>query len=41
MMDRKMMLVSEISTKQELDEMKAIVEIFVVGGRIRELAVSS
>ena len=38
MMDKKMMLVTEISTKDDLDEMKSILEIFVVNGRIRELA---
>jgi len=38
MLDRKMMLVTEITTKEELDEMKSIMEIFIVGNRIRQLA---
>ena len=38
MIERKMMLVTEISNKQEFDEMKEIMEIFAVRGRIRELA---
>jgi len=33
-----MMLVTEITTKEELDEMKSIMEIFIVGNRIRQLA---
>ncbi len=33
-----MIIVSEINTRQELDEMKSIMEVFVVNHRIRELA---
>lgn len=33
-----MMIASEINTRQELDEMKSIMEVFVVNHRIRELA---
>lgn len=33
-----MRIVSEIRTQQEFDEMKSIMEIFVVNNRIRELA---
>ena len=40
MIDKKMMLVTEINNKADLDEMKEIVEIFVVKGRIKELASS-
>ena len=36
--ERKMMLVTDISTKQEFDEMKDIMEIFVVNDRIKHLA---
>jgi len=32
-----MMVVTEINTRQELDEMKSIMEVFVVNQRIREL----
>jgi len=34
----KMKIVSEISSQQELDEMKAIMEIFIVNNRIKQLA---
>jgi hypothetical protein len=34
----KMKIVSEIRSQQELDEMKSIMEIFVVNNRIRQLA---
>ena len=37
MMDKKMMIVTEITSKQEFDDMKEIMEIFAVRGRIREL----
>jgi hypothetical protein len=33
-----MRIVSEIKNKQELDDMKLIMEIFIVNNRIRELA---
>ncbi|MEM2146058.1 MAG: hypothetical protein QW279_11905 [Candidatus Jordarchaeaceae archaeon] len=33
-----MKIVSEISTRAELDELKSIMEIFVINQRIRELA---
>jgi hypothetical protein len=33
-----MKIVSEVRTPQELDEMKSIMEIFVVNNRIRQLA---
>ena len=33
-----MKIVSEINTRQELDEMKSIMEVFVVNTRIRKLA---
>ena len=33
-----MKIVSEISSQQELDEMKAIMEIFIVNNRIKQLA---
>lgn len=33
-----MKIVSEIKSKQDLDEMKSIMEIFVVRNRIRQLA---
>ena len=36
--DKKMMMVSEITCKEELDEMKEIMEIFFVIQRIKELA---
>jgi hypothetical protein len=36
-----MKVASEISTRQELNELKSIMEIFVVKNRIRELARSS
>jgi|GEM_PF-3371557 acetolactate synthase small subunit len=38
MMERKMMLVTEISTKQEFDEMKEIMEIFAVRGWVMQIA---
>ena len=38
MLNKKMMMVTEITSKEELDEMKTILEIFVVKNRIRELA---
>jgi hypothetical protein len=37
-MVRTMKIVSEINTRQELDEMKSIMEVFVVNDRIRQLA---
>jgi len=33
-----MKLVSEVKTRQELDELKSVMEIFIVNNRIRELA---
>jgi len=33
-----MKVASEIRTRQELDELKAVMEIFIVNNRIRELA---
>ncbi len=36
-----MRVVTEINTRQELDEMKSIMEVFVVNHRIRELAHTS
>jgi len=33
-----MKIVSEISNQQELDEMKTIMEIFIVNNRIKQLA---
>ena len=33
-----MKIVSEVRTQQELDEMKSVMEIFVVNNRIKELA---
>lgn len=36
-----MRIVTEVSTRQELDEMKSVMEIFVVNDRIKELARSS
>lgn len=33
-----MMIVSEVTTQQELTEMKSIMEIFVVNNRVKELA---
>ncbi len=38
MMDKKMLLVTEINNKQEFDDMKEIMEIFAVNNRIKELA---
>ena len=35
---REMLVVSQINTQQELNEMKSIMEIFVVNTRIRQLA---
>jgi len=35
---KKMRIVSEINTKQELEDMKVIMEIFVVNNRIKQLA---
>jgi len=35
---KNMRLVSEVRTQQELDEMKSIMEIFVVNNRIKQLA---
>jgi len=35
---REMMVVSEIHSQQELNEMKDIMEIFIVNYRIKELA---
>ena len=39
--DKKLMVVTEISNKEEFEEMKAIVEIFAVTGRVRELALKT
>jgi len=39
--DKRMMMVSEITNKEELDEMKAIMEIFFVTGRVKELALQN
>jgi len=36
-----MKIVSEVQTQQEFDEMKAIMEIFVVNNRIRKLATTA
>jgi hypothetical protein len=33
-----MKIVSEVGSQQELDELKSIMEIFIVNNRIRELA---
>ncbi len=33
-----MKIVSEVRTQQEFDEMKAIMEVFVVNNRVRQLA---
>lgn len=33
-----MRIVSEINSRQELDELKSIMEIYIVNNRIRELA---
>ena len=33
-----MKIVSEINNRQELDELKSIMEIYIVNNRIRELA---
>ncbi len=33
-----MKIVSEVKTQQELDELKIVMEIFIVNNRIRELA---
>jgi hypothetical protein len=33
-----MRIVSEVTSQQELDEMKSVMEIFVVSNRIRQLA---
>jgi len=35
---RKMRIVSEVKTQQELNELKSVMEIFIVNNRIRELA---
>jgi len=35
---RNMMIVTEVKTQQELNEMKSVMEIFVVKNRVRELA---
>jgi len=35
---RKMKIVSEVKTRQELNELKSVMEIFIVNNRIRELA---
>jgi len=36
-----MKIVSEVGSQQELDELKAVMEIFVVNNRIKELAQSA
>ena len=33
-----MKIVSEVKTQQELDELKIVMEIFIVNNRVRELA---
>lgn len=33
-----MRIVSEVRTQQELDEMKSVMEIFVVSNRVKQLA---
>ncbi len=33
-----MKIVSEVKTRQELNELKSVMEIFIVNNRIRELA---
>jgi hypothetical protein len=33
-----MKIVSEVRTQQDLDELKSVMEIFIVNNRIRELA---
>jgi hypothetical protein len=35
---KEMLIVSQINTQQELNEMKTVMEIFVVNTRIRQLA---
>ena len=35
---KNMMIVSEVTTQQELTEMKSIMEVFVVNNRVKELA---
>jgi len=35
---RKMRIVSEVKTQQELNELKSVMEIFIVNNRIKELA---
>lgn len=39
--EKKLMVVTEIVNKEEFEEMKAIVEIFAVTGRVRELALKT
>jgi hypothetical protein len=39
--DKKLMVVTEITTKEEFEEMKNIVEIFAVTGRVRELVLKT
>jgi hypothetical protein len=36
-----MKIVSQVSTKQEFDEMKTVMEIFVVSSRIKQIADSA
>jgi hypothetical protein len=36
-----MKIVSEVNTQQELDELKVVMEIFVVNNRIKEIAHSA
>jgi hypothetical protein len=36
--NKKMKIVSEVNTRDEFDEIKAIMEIFVVNNRIKQLA---
>jgi len=36
-----MRIVSEVRTQQELDEMKSVMEIFVVNNRIKQLALNA
>jgi len=38
MVMRKMKIVSQVTTQQEFDEMKTVLEIFVVSNRIKQLA---
>ena len=39
--DEKMKIVSEVNSQQELDELKVVMEIFIVNNRIKEIAQSA